>query len=381
MAIFNFQFSIFNLKGLLLQETKKEMTMKRCLLTLYILGVCVFVWAQPRISINRDTYHFGQIEWQKPVSVDFTITNTGDQPLVLSNVTISCACAVADWTKTPIAPGGKGVVTAVFDAKALGRFHKSIGVYSNATPNLIYLHFVGEVVHKVTDFSSYDLESIGEIMINKTEIDFPDVHKGEQPSMQLVVVNQSSAPYEPVLMHLPPFLRMAKDPDVLQKGEKGTVTLTLDTDRLTDLGLTQTSVYLSRFAGDKVSEENEIPVSVVLLPDFSELSPTDRMNAPVIHLSKTEVDLSGQLAKKDKATYDITVGNTGKSTLRINKLQVFNPTVNVSLRKSTLAPGEHTRLRITLEKKNLRKKGQLRILLISNDPVHPKSIIKLNVEN
>jgi len=354
--------------------------MKRYLLTLYILcTISLFSFAQPRISTNRDTYHFGQIEWQKPVSVDFVVTNTGDQPLVLSNVTVSCACAVADWTKTPIAPGDKGTITATFDAKALGRFHKSIGVYSNATPNLFYLHFVGEVVRKVTDFTNYDLESIGQIMIDKTEIDFPDVHRGEQPTMQLVVVNQSSAPYEPVLMHLPPYLKMTKEPNVLQKGEKGTITLTLDTDRLADLGLTQTSVYLSRFAGDKVSEENEIPVSVVVLPDFSELSSTDRMNAPVIHLSKTDVDLSEQLAKKNKATYDITIGNTGKSTLQINKLQVFNPAVSVSLRKSTLAPGEHTRLRITLEKKNLKKRRQFRVLLISNDPVHPKSTIQLKV--
>ena len=354
--------------------------MKRYLLTLYILSVCLFAWAQPRISANRDTYHFGQIEWQKPVSVDFQITNTGDKPLVLSNVTVSCACAVVDWTKTPIAPGNKGTITATFDAKALGRFHKSIGVYSNATPNLVYLHFVGEVVRKVTDFTNYDLESIGQIMIDKTEIDFPDVHKGEQPTMQLVVVNQSSAPYEPVLMHLPPYLKMSAEPNMLQKGEKGTITLTLDTDRITDLGLTQTSVYLSRFAGDKVSEENEIPVSAVLLPDFSNLSEAERMNAPVIHISKTEVDLSDQLAKKNKATYDITIGNTGKSALQINKLQVFNPAVAVSLRKSTLGPGEHTRLRVTLEKKDLKKKKQLRILLISNDPVHPKSIIQLKTQ-
>lgn len=356
--------------------------MKRYLLTLYILcTISLISWAQPRISISKDTHRFGQIEWEKPVTADFTITNTGDKPLVLTNVTVSCACTIADWTKSPIAPGDKGTVSATFDAKQLGHFHKSIGIYSNATPNLIYLHFAGEVMQKVSDYVTYDLESIGEIMIDKTEIDFPDVHKGERPTMQLVVVNHSSAAYEPVLMHLPPYLQLTKEPNVLQKGEKGTLTLTLDTDRLTDLGLTQTSVYLSRFAGDKVSEENEIPVSVVVLPDFSDLSEKDRLNAPVIHLSRTDVDLSDQLEKKNKATYDITIGNTGKSTLQINKLQVFNPAVGVSLRKSTLTPGEHTRLRITLEKKGLKKKRQLRILLISNDPVNPKTVIGLRIEN
>lgn len=337
--------------------------------------------AQPRISTNKERHNFGQVEWKKPANVTFVITNTGDKALVLNNVTVSCACAVIDWPKSPIAPGKEGVISATFDAKMLGRFHKSIGIYSNATPGLIYFYFEGEVVQKVTDFTNYDLESIGQIMIGETEIDFPDVHRGKQPTMQLVVVNQSSAPYEPVLMHLPPYLIMKKEPEVLQKGEKGVITLTLDTDRLTDLGLTQTSVYLSRFAGDKVNEENEIPVSVVLLPDFSGMSENERLNAPVIHLSDTVVNLSNLLLKRQKASFDITVSNLGKSPLRINKLQVFNPAVGVSLRKSILAPGERARLRITLDKKNLNRKKQLRVLLISNDPVHPKSIIKLKIDS
>ena len=44
------------------------------------------------------------------------------------------------------------------------------------------------------------------------------------------------------------------------------------------LGLTTASVYLSRFPGDKVGEENEIPVSAILLPDFSHISQQERLN-------------------------------------------------------------------------------------------------------
>ncbi len=54
---------------------------------------------------------------EKPVTVEYTITNTGNEPLVLTNVTTSCACAVADWTKEPIAPGAKGTVKASLTRK------------------------------------------------------------------------------------------------------------------------------------------------------------------------------------------------------------------------------------------------------------------------
>lgn len=202
--------------------------------------------AQPRISSNKETHNFGQIEWKRPVTVEYTITNTGNQPLVLTNVTTSCACAVADWTKEPIAPGAKGIVKASFDAKALGRFEKSVGIYSNATPNLVYLKFTGEVVQEIKDYTKTHPFAIGNIRIDRDEFAFPDVYRGQQPTMMFSIANLSDRPYEPVLMHLPPYLKMEAEPKVLLKGKKGTVKLTLDASQLNDYGLTQTSVYLSR---------------------------------------------------------------------------------------------------------------------------------------
>ena len=121
--------------------------MKRSLLSIFfLLIVTLAAVAQPRISSNKETHNFGQIEWKRPVTVEYTITNTGNQPLVLTNVTTSCACAVADWTKEPIAPGAKGIVKASFDAKALGRFEKSVGKVGNAEHHswLLSAIYIGE---------------------------------------------------------------------------------------------------------------------------------------------------------------------------------------------------------------------------------------------
>ena len=347
------------------------------IITLFIITLSVI--AQPRLSSNKETHNFGQIEWKHPVNVEYTITNTGDKPLVLTNVTTSCACSVASWTKTPIAPGEKGTVSATFDAKALGHFEKTVGIYSNAQPSLVYLKFVGEVVQEVTDFTKTHPYAIGSIRLDRNEFAFPDAHRGEEPTLTFSVVNLSDRPYEPVLMHLPPYLKMEKKPNVVLKGKRGTVKLTLDTRQLTDLGLTQASVYLARFAGDKVSEENEIPVSAILLPDFSGMTEQDSLNAPAIRLSETDIDLSARLAKKNKASNDIVITNAGKAPLQISKLQVFNSSVGVSLKKTVLQPGETTKLRVTIHKKNTgKKKHHLRILMITNDPAQPK--VEINVK-
>lgn len=354
--------------------------MKRTLTTLYaIAAVALTAVAQPRFTSNTEMYNFGQIEWKHPVTAQFTITNTGDQPLVLTEVEPDCACSVAQWTKTPIAPGAKGTVNVTFDAEALGHFQKSVAIYTNAEPHMVYLNFNGEVVQEIKDFTRTHPYLIGQIRIDKNSLDFPDVQPGDKPVIHVGVVNLSDRPYEPVLMHLPPYLQMEVKPATLQKGEKGVITLTLDSERLADLGLTQASLYLARFAGDKVGDENEIPVSVILLPDFSAMTANEKANAPAIQLTTKDVDLSAMLAKKSKAHQDITITNTGRSPLQINKLQVFHPAVGVSLKKSLLQPGESTRLRVTVVKKNIGKKRRhLRLLMITNDPMQPK--VEINIK-
>ena len=347
------------------------------IITLFIITLSVI--AQPRLSSNKETHNFGQIEWKHPVNVKYTITNTGDKPLVLTNVTTSCACSVASWTKTPIAPGEKGTVSATFDAKALGHFEKTVGIYSNAQPSLVYLKFVGEVVQEVTDFTKTHPYAIGSIRLDRNEFAFPDAHRGEEPTLTFSVVNLSDRPYEPVLMHLPPYLKMEKKPNVVLKGKRGTVKLTLDTKQLTDLGLTQASVYLARFAGDKVSEDNEIPVSAILLPDFSRMTAKDSLDAPAIRISETNIDLSVPLIKKKKASYNILIANAGKTPLVISKLQVFNSSVGVSLKKTVLPPDGMTKLKVTIRKRDVgNKKHHLRILMITNDPLNPK--VEINIK-
>jgi predicted component of type VI protein secretion system len=355
--------------------------MRRFVLLYILIALSVMVMAQPRFSSNKETYDFGQIEWKHPVTVQYIVTNTGNEPLVLTEVEPSCACAVVQWTKEPIAPGERGMISVKFDAEALGHFNKSVIVYSNATPHLAYLNFTGEVVTEVKDYTRLYPFVFGQIRVDKNMLDFPDIYRGDHAVEKIGVVNLSDKPYEPVLMHLPPYLEMQAKPETLQKGEKGEITVTLKAEKLPDFGLTQTSVYLARFSGDKVNEENEMPFSVILLPDFSGLTETEKVNAPAVRFSKTDIDMSAVLEKKKTAKEDILITNTGKSPLHVNKLQVFNPAVGVSLKKNHLLPGESAVLRVMVDKKNItRKRGHLRILVITNDPIQPKTEINIKAK-
>ena len=198
-----------------------------------LMGVTLGVQAQPKALFDKTTHEFGTILWKNPVTATFKITNKGDKPLVISNVTTSCGCTVADWTKEPIAPGKTGIVSSTFDAKAIGRFQKSVGIYCNASPiapgktGIVSSTFDAKAIgrfqkiwhywekpiyqlSKVTaDPKNYTFThpfQIGAIRLDKEEIEFEDANKGDKPTMELLVANTSDKLYTPVLMHLPPLV-------------------------------------------------------------------------------------------------------------------------------------------------------------------------------
>ena len=354
--------------------------MKQIILTLFLWTVfCLTGMAQAKATFDKKVHEFGVVLWKHPATATFTIKNDGNKPLVISNVTTSCGCTDAEWTKTPIAPGAIGKITSTFDAKALGRFQKSIGVYCNASDRPIYLTLRGEVSADPKNYTLTHPVEIGAIRLNKDAIEFDDAHKGDKPTMELLVANTSNEVYTPILMHLPPYLEAVAVPERIGKKGTGKIKVTLDTDKLPKFGLTTATVYLSRFLGDKVGEDNAISVSAVLLPDFSNLTQQQRLNPPAIELSALEITMPS-LGVNEKKSQNIIVKNVGKGDLEITDLQVFNSALGVQLKKRVLKPGASTKMKITAYGKYLKKvKGTPRVLMITNDPNCPKIIVKVNV--
>lgn len=76
----------------------------------------------------------------------FEFTNTGEAPLIISNVKSSCGCTVPSWPKTPIMPGTSGEIKVKYDTNRVNPIRKTITVTSNAETPTIALKIKGEVV-------------------------------------------------------------------------------------------------------------------------------------------------------------------------------------------------------------------------------------------
>ncbi len=101
---------------------------------------------QAIISWEKTSHNFGKIMQGKPVSVTYHFTNTGNGPLIITNVTPGCGCTTGDYSKQSISPGGKGFITLTYNAAAAGIFTKNATVNTNTDPGTILLYFNGEVI-------------------------------------------------------------------------------------------------------------------------------------------------------------------------------------------------------------------------------------------
>jgi hypothetical protein len=86
------------------------------------------------ITFDKKTHDFGDIAAGDKVEHTFYFTNTGNEPLIITNVQVTCGCTTPKgWPRDPIPPSGKGEVTIGFNSTGKsGRLNKTVTIVSNA---------------------------------------------------------------------------------------------------------------------------------------------------------------------------------------------------------------------------------------------------------
>lgn len=86
------------------------------------------------ITWDKNSYDFGDIQQGEKVEYTFRFSNTGTEPLIITNITTQCGCTTPKgWPRDPILPGGKGEITLAFNsAGKYGRQNKVATIVSNA---------------------------------------------------------------------------------------------------------------------------------------------------------------------------------------------------------------------------------------------------------
>lgn len=94
------------------------------------------------IALSESNFDFGTIKKGAKVNHVYEVTNTGINPLIISEVKPGCGCTAPEFTKDPIMPGKKGKITLSFDSTNFdGAVQKYADVFANVENAPIKLTF------------------------------------------------------------------------------------------------------------------------------------------------------------------------------------------------------------------------------------------------
>lgn len=121
-----------------------------------ISAVCLFLVAGttrvnaqgPKLTATTLTVDYGDVSYGGDGTREFKFTNTGTEPLIITNAKGSCGCTVPEWPKEPIRAGETGIIKIKYDTKRAGAISKTVTITTNeveskdANGNPIYKNHV-----------------------------------------------------------------------------------------------------------------------------------------------------------------------------------------------------------------------------------------------
>ena len=102
----------------------------------------------PVATFDKTVNDFGDIAQGIPKEAVFTLTNDGNEPLLISYAKASCGCTNLKYSQDPILPKKSTEISATYNAAAPGNFIKTITIQTNADENKVILQIKGNVIPK-----------------------------------------------------------------------------------------------------------------------------------------------------------------------------------------------------------------------------------------
>ena len=88
--------------------------------------------ARPKVSFDKVSHDFGEVQQKSKVSTTFTLTNEGEAPLLIRKTKASCGCTATKPGKTELAPGESTTIDVTFNTGSYkGKQKKSLTVIVN----------------------------------------------------------------------------------------------------------------------------------------------------------------------------------------------------------------------------------------------------------
>jgi hypothetical protein len=330
------------------------------------------------IVFDEKKVEFGNILVEDGIKIaTFHFTNKSTNEFQITNIDVACGCTNPKASSYRIKPGETGTITAEFNpAGMLGEVNKWIyvkGNYSDAFQ--IDLHFKASIRSSIQrDPNSYFPGEFGYLLFHKT---FMDLGLNTTPQVMTDSILLSNDGYKSITVSaasdVPPFIS-AELPITLEPKEFKWLHFNINTNKIDTIGEYSGTMHLA--TNDKFYPQKELTYKITFAEDYSKLNKKELKKAPRIELETNYVDL-GEMKSGELKSKTVKITNTGKSTLKIRRIDTDCTCAILNNIKRNIEPGETISVNAQFDALYKQGKQTKAIVLYTNDPLNPKIIISI----
>jgi hypothetical protein len=225
--------------------------MKRLFIMILVPLLAVTLAASAKITFEKTELDFGELESGKIVDMEYKFKNTGDETIIIKNISSSCGCTVTKVEKKEYQPGEEGTIPVKFFSRGLnGKITRTITVATNDPENVYTrLKVMGNVVLK--DFAQWEI-------IGSERLDFSEVKLGQRYTEKIKFKNTGTIELRIVEVTIAPEIIPEFNKKVLAPDEEGEVNITfkpMQAGRFAAFMRIRTNAYKQRSVIIKISAE------------------------------------------------------------------------------------------------------------------------------
>lgn len=354
---------------------------------IYIIVALLFCSATAQAQSNgtalqfTDLSHdFGHIrEDGGTVQCIFTATNIGDRDIYINNITTSCGCTSASYTKNAIAPHATFELAVQFDPyNRPGRIDKHVFVSCSDSAEVTTLQLKGYVQERERTVDELYPFDMGEgLRLRSNFHAFGYVEHGNTTEEHIGYINTSQQTLNISIEFTEQSGMHSIDyPATIPAGATGDITLCYTIPSTSDVYGTISDKMRIKIG----NAEARYPLSceAIVTDNFSMV---DDISAPRVDISKKIIKF-GEINSNNKVLEEvITITNSGASPLKLRRIESSSMAMECVASSHTIESGESAELRIRLYTNRITATEGLyseRLRIITNDPVRPMQSIKVN---
>lgn len=345
-----------------------------------ILTFLGFAQKKPTAQFDKKVHDYGVInEGDGPAKCIFTVTNIGDDTLILTAVRPSCGCTASNYTKEGIPPGGKGSIEATYNpAHRPGNFNKAITVTCNDPDNAtVVLSIKGKVTPKPKTKADFYPNKLGNLRFKTNHLAFQEVKDSEIKVDTFWLYNESKKAINIKFNEIPDHIKaVIKDP-VMQPDMESYIAITYNAPAKKDYGYVFDKFFLS--TNDTEQPEKLLYVSANIVQDFTWMSEKQKKKAAHIEFETESYDF-GTVKSGDKVEYSFKFTNIGKSTLKILKTKASCGCTATNPSETELKKKKSAEIKIVFNTSGRKGKQHKTVTVITNDPNKPVVVLHIQGE-